>query len=136
MYQDAEQTLATIRRDASAAVERAAAATRFRRDVDSTQGSARSRDRTIRATVDASGMVVDLEIADSALSRRGRDLAADIRRTIYDAQQDASRQVVELSVSTFGETSPVTDRMKAELNARFQEPDTTGGSWLTGGTLR
>ncbi|GAA2671763.1 MULTISPECIES: YbaB/EbfC family nucleoid-associated protein [Actinoplanes] len=59
-------------------------------------GEGFSADRTVRAEVDASGVVSRVDIGDSAL-RRGAHLAQMILTAIREAQAARTRQLAELS---------------------------------------
>ena len=134
MYDDAASVLATINEQAEQARQRALAATRFRAEVDAVRGTASAPDGTVTVIVDASGMVVDLDITDGATHRRGHDLARLVRETIHAAQRDVATRVNAMAAETFGADSPVTHRMRDELSLRFVEPEPEGGRLRLGGT--
>lgn len=108
------------------AQERAERAKALRVEVDAVRGTATSPRREVEVSVDASGKLTGLSLTDAAYDLRAADLSALIVRTAQAAQRDAGEKVLRLSSDAFGEDSPVTQRLAAEVADR-QTPDPAAG---------
>jgi hypothetical protein len=131
-YRDADDVLADIDRDTQRAIQRAADATAFRAGVDQLRGNASTGGVT--ATVDATGLLLDLQLPRDLAYRDGPSLARSIMTAIRTAHADVSRQVQEAANETFGADSPTAERMRAELEKR-QAAMPEGGPDRGSGTL-
>lgn len=109
----------------------------FRREVDALRGEASSRDGVVSVAVDATGLVRDLQLHDPLPP--ARDLQRVVLETLREAQRQVAARASAAAADRFGETSPVTTRMRAELTERFGPDDDAGrrhgdlgpgGRWL------
>lgn len=103
----------------------------FRSDVDQLRGHARSRDGSVRVSVDASGLVLGLELTDPLPP--ARDLQRELMEQIRAAQRDVAAKARATATERFGATSPVVARLDEELTTRFAERDPDGTTLSDGG---
>lgn len=118
-FHDPDEALARIQRDISAAQERAARAQEVRAQIDAVRGVGRSPRGEVRVEVDASGMLRDLVLADSAMDLRATDLARLITDAARAAQRDAGTRTVALAQDAFGEASPLVTHLRSEVEQRY-----------------
>ncbi|WGL53253.1 YbaB/EbfC family nucleoid-associated protein [Nocardioides sp. BP30] len=107
-----------IDQDVAAAQERAALATRFRQTADQLRGTATVDGVT--ATVDASGALTELTLPDRLEHRRSTVLAAQVLRATRAAYADVTAKVQQAAGEAFGADSPVTARVRGELDRRAE----------------
>lgn len=119
MFDDPDAALARVQADIRAAQERAERAADFQESVGRVRGRARSPRGEVTVEVDTNGQLVDLRLADHATDIIARDLSRLILDTVRSAGEDAARQTLDVTAETFGEHSPVTDAMRAELAPRL-----------------
>lgn len=119
-YDDPDAAIARVQRDIVAAQERAVRAVEVKASIDRVRGRARSRRGEVRVEVDVSGQLTDLELEESALELRARDLAMLIRETIAVAVRDAGRLAVALTDDAYGEGSAISTQLRGELDARAE----------------
>lgn len=116
--EDPDVLIARVQQQVAQAQERAQAAQQMRAEVEALRGTAASPRREVSVTVDASGRLIDVDLADAALDLRARDLGRLIVETAGAAQRDAGEQAMAVASRAFGDDSPVVDRLRAELDAR------------------
>ncbi|WP_417563877.1 YbaB/EbfC family nucleoid-associated protein [Microbacterium sp.] len=116
--EDPDVLIARVQEQVAQAQQRAQAAQQMRAEVEALRGTATSARREVSVTVDASGRLIDVDLADAALDLRARDLGRLIVATAGAAQRDAGEQAVAVASRAFGDDSPVVDRLRAELDAR------------------
>lgn len=117
-----DAAMARIDEQIAEAQERAQRATQVRIEMDALRGQAISSRGEVRATVDVSGRLVDLVLTEDAVALRPADLSRMILETTAAAAVKASRLAVDLTADAFGETSAVTERLRAELVERTPVP--------------
>ena len=115
---DAHDALAKIQRDIEQAQERAKRAALAQGEIALVRGTARSPHGDVTAEVDANGLLTDLQLTDEALEEHPDDLARSIRDVVRDAQRDAGKRTMVIADDAFGEGSPVTAHLRAELDQR------------------
>jgi DNA-binding protein YbaB len=125
-YSSADAARETIARQTEEAVERARRATAWRQEIDALRGHGSADRGAVTATVEVSGMLVDLEVTDSAAQRGGRAVGALVVEAVKAAQRDVGRKVMEASEQEWGAESSTTDRMRAEVTGRFGPLDDPG----------
>ena len=128
-YSSADAARETIARQTQEAVEKARRATAWRQEIDALRGHGTADRGAVSATVEVSGMLVDLEVSDQAAQRGGREVAALVVEAVKAAQRDVGRKVMEASEQEWGAESSTTDRMRAEVTGRFgslEDPDAPG----------
>jgi DNA-binding protein YbaB len=118
-FDDPDAALARVQADIQAAQERAEQAAQFKDSVDRLRGRARSPRGEVTVEVDTSGQLVDLRLSDDATDIVARDLSALILETVRHAARDAAQQTLAVTAETFGEQSPITEQMRAELAPRL-----------------
>jgi phage head maturation protease len=106
-------------------VGRAQRAQEFRQSLDVLRGRGVSGD--IRVAVDATGLVLSLDLPDDLSAWRGRELSEDILGAVRAAQADVSVQVRTETEDAFGADSTVARRMRDELASRFAPTTPAGG---------
>ncbi|MFF1530860.1 YbaB/EbfC family nucleoid-associated protein [Cellulomonas sp. NPDC058312] len=119
MFDDPDAALARVQADIRAAQERAEQAADFQEVVGRVRGHARSPRGEVTVEVDTTGQLVNLQLADAATDIVARDLSGLILDTVRAAAKDAARQTLAVTAETFGEQSPVTGAMRAELAPRL-----------------
>lgn len=130
-YSSADAAQATIDRQTQAAVERARRATAWRQELETLRGEGSVDHGAVVATVEVSGMLVDLRVDDQACRQGGRAVADMVLQAVRAAQRDVGRQVMAASEQEWGASSGVTARMREELDSRFGslvEPEDGGRS--------
>ena len=105
--------------------ERAAQARTFADQVAELTATATDADRVIRVTVNASGAVTDLRLADRIRSWPAERTAEQILTVMRTAQAQLARQVAAVAAQTVGEHSPITRDVVAGYEARFPAPRST-----------
>ncbi|RMI05027.1 YbaB/EbfC family DNA-binding protein [Cellulomonas triticagri] len=118
-FDDPDAALQRVQDDIRAAQQRAEQAADFKDTVDAIRGRARSPRGEVTVEVDTAGQLVDLRLADDATEIVARDLSAMILTTVRAAATDAARQALAATAQAFGEQSPVTAQMRAELAPRL-----------------
>jgi DNA-binding protein YbaB len=113
---DADAVIARVEKQMAAAQEQARRAQAFQDQVKAVRGVARSPRGQVQVTVDASGRLAAVDLADAAFDLSPRDLGRLIVETADAAQREAGAQAIELAGEAFGEDSPVIDRLRAELD--------------------
>ena len=119
---DAASALARIERDIAAAQERARRAERVAADIAAVRGTGRSRRGDVVVEVDASGMLTDLHLAETALQQPAATLAAVILGAARAAQTQAGRRAVVLAEDAWGEDHPAVEHLRDELASRSLQP--------------
>ena len=116
---DADGALKKIDRDVEMAQARAKQAADAQGAMAAVRGKARSKDGDVAAEVDSNGVLTDLKLTDEALEDQPEDLARSIREVVREAQSDAGKQTMLIADNAFGEGSPVSARMRSELEKRM-----------------
>ena len=119
-------TAARIDADIAGAERRLVEARAFRTEVDALRGTATSRDRAVSVTVDASGLVVDLALADPLPP--ARELQQLVLALVREAQQDVAQRATATAKDRFGASSPVVARVDEEFKTRFDAPPADGAA--------
>jgi DNA-binding protein YbaB len=112
---DADAAIARVEQQIAAAQEQAERGRRFQEDVAAVRGSATSPRREVRVTVDASGRLLDVQLADAAAELALTDLSRLIVEAARAAQRDAGEQAVRVAADLFGEEAGATARLRAEI---------------------
>jgi DNA-binding protein YbaB len=113
---DADAVIARVEQQMAAAQEQAQRAQAFQDQVKAVRGTARSPRGHVEVTVDASGRLAAIDLADAAFDLSARELGALIVQTSDAAQRAAGAQALELAGEAFGKESSVVDRLRAELD--------------------
>ncbi|MFE1646752.1 YbaB/EbfC family nucleoid-associated protein [Microbacterium sp. P01] len=113
---DADLAIERVQQQIADAQARAAKAQAMRSDIEAVRGVASSPRREVTITVDASGRLAGVELADSAYDLSARELGRLIVETSNDAQRKAGEQALALAAEAFGEDSSVVDHLRAELD--------------------
>lgn len=80
------------------------------------------RGRLVIAKVDATGVLLDLDVPDSACTGDGQHLAQDVTRAITAARQDVAARLVESGERAFGAGTPHVDTIRDAAQARGSAP--------------
>ncbi len=86
-------------------------------------GKASSPGREVQAAVNAGGVLTELTLTEKALEWDERALARAIKDTINAAHRKVGEQAVALAAEAYGEGAPITERLRAEAEARSAQPD-------------
>lgn len=122
---DADLAISRVQQQIDQAKERAAKATAMRVDVEAVRGVAASPRREVTVTVDASGRLADVELADAALELAARDLGRLIVETANQAQRKAGEKAIALAAEAFGEESAVVAHLRTEIDRQPPSADST-----------
>ena len=87
------------------------------------QASAESRDGEVRVTVDHSGGLADLRLAERAMRLSATDLSEIILATSRRAQAQLAKDVAELVSGLYGAGSQTAAFIGGTYAAQFPEPD-------------
>lgn len=117
-FHDPDEALRRIQHDVEAAQRRAGRAQEVKAEIDAVRGRGRSAHGDVTVVVDASGRLRDLELTDAALARRPDALARLVLETARTAELDAGRRAVGIAEEAFGEGSPLTAHLRAEIEQR------------------
>lgn len=90
--------------------------------MDRVRVSVSSPDNLVTITVNASGNITDLRIADRAMSGPGKQLAGQILTAIRRAQADIAARMAEVMQATIGDDTTVMNAVLAEYHDKFPEP--------------
>ncbi len=129
MFGDADAAIARDEEDVRRVQRRAERLPPLREAVAAARGTAVSRERDLGVTVDPSGRIVALTIEDSALSRGGARLAADLVRLLGQARRDLQRQLLGSAVETLGVDDPLVETYRSSIGTPDDMPRKTGGLW-------
>jgi DNA-binding protein YbaB len=121
---DPDAAIARVNAQIKEAQERAVRASAMRQQVESVRGQAASTRREVTVTVDVSGRLVDLDIAEAGMELAPRDLARLVVTTVEQARRNAGDQSIALAAEVFGEDSIVVDRLRAEVERPIISDDT------------
>jgi DNA-binding protein YbaB len=113
---DADAAITRVEQQIEAAQRQAEKAREFQAQVEAVRGTARSPRREVEVTVDASGRLAAVDLADAAMDLRPRDLAALLVETANAAQRDAGTKALQIASEAFGAESGVVDHLRAELD--------------------
>lgn len=84
-------------------------------DIDAVRAAATSPRREVSVTVDATGRLVGIRLADAAFELRPDALERVIVETAGDAQRLAGEQALEISRAAFGADSAIVERLAGEI---------------------
>lgn len=113
---EAEAAIARIEQQVADAQDRAAQAEQVQADIDAVRASATSPRREVTVTVDATGRLAGIRLADAAYDLRTDALEKLIVETANRAQRVAGEQALEISRAAFGADSPIVDHLASELD--------------------
>ncbi|QCB94234.1 YbaB/EbfC family nucleoid-associated protein [Cellulomonas shaoxiangyii] len=119
---DTDGLVARIEEQVAQAQENARRAEQVRDQFEQVRGRAASPHGEVRVTVETTGRMTALELADDALRLDARDLAALILETVATAQRQAATESIALVEGTFGAESGVAANLRSEL-ARMAPPE-------------
>lgn len=126
MFEDPEESLASIREDVERAGARAAALPLLQESIGRVRARAVSRGRDIAVEVDAGGVLTVLDITDAALSRGGRAVSREVMQLIAQATRDGRRQSLAVTTELLGDDDPIVQVAAAQLE------DAEPRSWGSG----
>jgi hypothetical protein len=107
--------------------ERAASAQRMAHDVAAITATVRDSSGDITVTVDSTGMLTRLDLADRVRNRTGAELAADIMATVRQAQADLTAKISAVVAATVGTDSVTGATVIGSFERRFgPEGDSRG----------
>lgn len=104
------------------AEERAAQARTFADRVSALTTTATDRDSTVQVTVNASGAVTDLRLADRVRSLPAEQIGERILAVMRAAQAQLASRVFDVAVQTVGEQSPIGRDVVSGYETRFPAP--------------
>ncbi|WP_181373440.1 YbaB/EbfC family nucleoid-associated protein [Microbacterium sp. HMWF026] len=112
---EAEAAIARIEQQVAEAQVRAAQAQQVQADIDAVRATATAPRREVAVTVDATGRLVGIRLADAAYELRPDALERLIVETAGAAQRLAGEQALEISRAAFGADSAIVDRLAGEI---------------------
>lgn len=112
---EAEAAIARIEQQVAEAQLRAERAQQVQVDIDAVRAAATSPRREVSVTVDATGRLVGIRLADAAYELRPDALERVIVETAGDAQRLAGEQALEISRAAFGADSAIVERLAGEI---------------------
>lgn len=112
-----------VARQIEEAQQRAAAATGVRTEIESVRERASSPRRELTVTVDASGRLLDVELAVAAMDLDARALGRLIVETAGRAQRAAGERAAQIAAEAFGEDDPAVAHLRSEIEERLPEDD-------------
>lgn len=118
VWTDAEAARAHFRSQVEQAQQRAATAKSMAEQIQHLKATAVSTDRSVHATADATGSLLDLQLNDAALDLEPRALAALILRTTVQARHRAGEQAIKIVADAFGDESGPAQAMRKEIDDR------------------
>lgn len=92
-------------------------------EVATVQVTESSADEVVRVTVNATGVVTDLVIAERHREVPGRELSALVLTTMRTAQSRIAEQVAEVMERTVGDDPQTVAAVVGSYRQRFPEPD-------------
>ncbi|GEA83567.1 hypothetical protein GCM10009774_10290 [Cellulomonas gelida] len=119
VYSDPDEVLARVRDDIAAAQRRAVAAGEVRDRIDAIRGRASSPRGDVLVEVDVSGRLTDLELADEALDRGGRELSRLVVELVGRAGAEAGARAVAAMEEAFGADDGASAHLRAEVAQRW-----------------
>jgi DNA-binding protein YbaB len=129
VWQNPEAARARIQEQLEQAQRAAVKATAVRDQIAAIRGTATSRDRAVTAVCDASGALLDLELADDVQDANPRALAQQIVATVREATAKAGAQAVAVAQEAFGEDSATANQLRAEVADREARREAPGISY-------
>lgn len=78
------------------------------------------RGRLVIAKVDATGVLIDLDVPDAACTGDGQVLAQDVTRALTAARRDVATRLVESGERTFGADDPLVGTIRDAAEARSE----------------
>lgn len=110
-----EQQVVEAQLRAEQAQLRAEQAQQVQADIDAVRATATAPRREVAVTVDATGRLTDIRLADAAYDVRPDALERLIVETAGAAQRLAGEQALEISRAAFGADSAIVDRLAGEI---------------------
>lgn len=111
----------------SSIAERAARTKALSKQIQQVTATARSLDRTVQVTIDASGMLIDLQLDERSRQRSAAHTARQILETTRAAHAELLRQVTEATTRTLGVDDPtasaIVDSYRRRLSSEQGSPD-------------
>jgi YbaB/EbfC DNA-binding family protein len=107
--------------------ERAALARTFADRVAAVSATAADRDGTVQVTVNASGAVTGLRLAEQVRAWPAQRIGEQILAVMRAAQAELTGRVASVAADTLGEHSPVGRDVVAGYRARFPAPASERG---------
>lgn len=125
---DADAAIARVQQQVAQAQEQAVRAQAMKSEIDALRVTASDPRRRVSVTVDASGRLIDVELANSAYDVGAAELGRLLVQTANEAQRDAGAVAIQIAADTFGEDSAVVDHLRDELEAMYpaEEEDDRG----------
>lgn len=118
-FHDPDAALAKVQQDVRAAQERAVRAEQVRAEIDAVRGRGRSPRGEVVVEVDASGRLHDVVLTDAAMALRADELSRHIVEAARSAQREAGGRAVAVMSEAFGDDSPLTEHLRAEVEQRY-----------------
>lgn len=118
-FHDPDAALAKVQRDIEMAAERAERAQQVKAQIDAVRGRGRSPRGEVVVEVDASGQLRDVVLTDAAMDLRHDELSRHIVDAARAAQREAGGRAVAIMGEAYGEDSPLTEHLKAEVEQRY-----------------
>jgi YbaB/EbfC DNA-binding family protein len=122
-----DATEAWLEEWSAGADERAAQAQTFADRVAGVSATAADRDGTVRVTVNASGSVTDLRLAEQVRAWPAQRIGEQILAVMRAAQAELAGRVASVAADTLGEDSPVGRDVVDGYRARFPAPEPQRG---------
>ncbi|QAY59804.1 hypothetical protein ET475_07240 [Microbacterium protaetiae] len=115
MFTDADEAIARVEDDVRRAQGRAQRMSRLQEAAAAARGVGRGREVVVQ--VDQTGELVDLRIADAALSRGGAGVARLVLESMRMARTDLRRNLLAAASEILGDDDPVLGGLRAQLEA-------------------
>jgi len=113
MFDDADEAIARVEDDVRRAQRRAERMSQLQQSTRAARGVGRGREVVVE--VDRSGELVDLRIADAALSRGGVGVARLVLDATRLARRDLRRNLLAAASEILGDDDPVLDELRVQL---------------------
>lgn len=118
-FHDPDAALAKIQRDIRAAQDRAVRAEQVKAEIDAVRGRGRSPRGEVVVEVDASGQLRDVVLTEAAMALRHDELSRYLLEAARAAQREAGGRAVAVMGEAFGDDSPLTEHLRAEVEQRY-----------------
>lgn len=118
-FHDPDAALAKIQRDIRAAQDRAVRAEQVKAEIDAVRGRGRSPRGEVVVEVDASGQLRDVVLTEAAMALRHDELSQYLLEAARAAQREAGGRAVAVMGEAFGDDSPLTEHLRAEVEQRY-----------------
>ncbi|WP_199423041.1 YbaB/EbfC family nucleoid-associated protein [Actinotalea solisilvae] len=118
-FHDPDAAIAKVQRDIELAAQRAERAQQVKAQIDAVRGRGRSPRGEVVVEVDASGQLRDVVLTDAAMDLRHDELSRHIVEAARAAQREAGGRAVAIMGEAYGEESPLTEHLRAEVEQRY-----------------